>query len=126
MTAEKLETERRRTSPLAMMLQLALILAPSLAAAAPSLGAPVHLRVEGLLEDVAVISEAEPRFSFVHSAEKPTKHGVTQASYRITVKEHGGKTAAWDSGDVKSPNSTEIAYAGSALKPFTRYDWTLE
>lgn len=38
------------------------------ATAAPP-AAPVHLRVEGLLAPVAVLSETTPRFSFVHSPE---------------------------------------------------------
>ena len=47
----------------------------------------VHLRVEGLLEPAAVISEPRPRFSFLHGDQPSatTGFGVTQASYRITV-----------------------------------------
>lgn len=42
----------------------ALSLSPASASAA--LSAPVHLRVENLLPDTAVISEPRPRFSFIH------------------------------------------------------------
>ena len=65
-----------------MLLAAAALLTAS-SAAAP---APVHLRVEGLLESVAVISEASPRFSFVHGDLATTSFGVTQASYHITVR----------------------------------------
>ena len=35
------------------------------ASAAAQIGAPSNLRIEGMLEDVAVVSEANPMFSFV-------------------------------------------------------------
>jgi alpha-L-rhamnosidase len=108
-------------------------------AASPS--APVHLRVEGLLEEVAVISEPLPRFSFVHGELATPSFGVTQASYHITVADADATTAGghadadataatataplWDSGDVTSSNCSQIVYGGKALSPFTRYTWTV-
>jgi hypothetical protein len=136
---------------LALLLPLLLATTAGSAAAAPTaatlttahaaaaLPAPVHLRVEGLLEEVAVISEALPRFSFLHGDVGAGSFGTTQASYRITVvgSDPGGTatqavaaaTAAaplWDSGDVKSTNCSQLVYAGKALAPFTRYTWTVE
>lgn len=101
---------------------LGAVLSASLAAA------PVHLRVEGLLEQVAVISEQLPRFSFLHG-EAPPGFGITQASYRITVAGEDAPAAAlplWDSGEVESSNCSEIVYRGKALAPFTRYRWSVE
>ena len=50
--------------------------------------APEHLRVEGLLESVAVISEPLPRFSFLHGElAGGGNFGVTQTSYHIIVAE---------------------------------------
>ena len=93
-----------------------------------ALPAPFHLRVEGLLEAVAVISEPSPRFSFLHGADlAPQSFGVTQASYRITVAAADDTAAAkevWDSGYVNSSNCSQIVYAGKALAPFTRYTWS--
>ena len=86
---------------------------------------PVYLRVEGLLEDVAVISEPYPRFSFVHGdAVATTDFGVTQASYHIVVVDAGTSTVLWDSGEVVSTNNSQILYAGKPLLPFTRFAWT--
>jgi hypothetical protein len=101
-------------------------------AVAPKLPAPVGLLVEGLEVEVAVISEARPRFSFLHGASISSllPRGSVQASYRLTVTpvggEEEGKKAVWDSGAVLSRNSTQIVYAGSALQAFTRYSWTAQ
>jgi alpha-L-rhamnosidase len=112
--------------PAPMMLTLPLFYA---AAAAPP--APTHLRVEGLTATVAVISEPEPRFSFVHGDQPatPPRFGLTQSSYHITVADTDSLLAdappLWDSGDVKSSNCSQIVYAGQALRPFSRYTWTV-
>ena len=114
---------------LGMLLAAAAALVAATSAAPP---APVHLRVEGLRESVAVISEANPRFSFIHGDLAGPSFGVTQASYRITVADadaDADETGAtlWDSGNVKSSNCSQIVYAGKkALSPFTRYTWTAE
>ena len=79
-----------------------------------------------------MISEPQPRFSFLHGGGVAgAAFGVTQARYRITVTDADADadTAAaqlWDSGDVKSTNCSEITFAGAPLRPFTRYDWTAE
>ena len=102
--------------------------APSVAAAVSS-SAPVHLRVEGLLEPVAVISEALPRFSFLHADDDAAAagggFGITQASYHIVVADADTGASMWDSGDVESSNCSQIVYAGRPLPPFTRFAWTV-
>ena len=99
----------------------------SWAAWADALSAPVNLRVEGLEENVAVVSVAAPRFSFLHDDGSATlPRGVTQTSYRITVSKlapgassESAGALLWDSGHVKSANCSEIAFAGStALASF--------
>ena len=99
-----------------------------MAASAAALDPPRHLRVEGLHQGAAIISEARPRFSFLHGA-APSGFGVTQASFRITVTDADADDATsqhyWDSGLVKSSNCSQIEYGGDELKPFTRYDWTV-
>eukprot|EP01047_Picozoa_sp_COSAG01_P022437 COSAG01_NODE_1331_length_10699_cov_28.574717_1_plen_282_part_00 len=102
------------------------------------LEAPHSLKVNGLLPAVAVISDAMPRFSFMHSQlSGMATFGITQASYRITVHKVGSSRAAatgdlhdynlmWDSGGVNGTNCTQIVYAGRALIAFTRYEWTAQ
>ncbi len=101
---------------------------------------PSGLLVEGLEPAVAVISVAVPRFSFVHQGDAAPplpglNRGTVQRSYRITVTALSGgesdnagaanaTTPLWDSGDVNSSRCSQIAYAGAALKPFMRYQWT--
>ena len=105
--------------------------------AASAAAAPTNLRVEGLAPEVAVISEPLPRFSFVHAdvPDAQAVRGTRQRSYRITVREAAYATDAaaavptaplllWDSGDVASANCSEIEYNGTALQPFSRYEWT--
>lgn len=89
-----------------------------------SLESPHSLKVNGLLEAVAVISSPVARFSFVHSELATPAFGVTQSSYHITVSAVDSGALLWDSGDVASANCSEIVYGGPALTPFTRYTWT--
>lgn len=53
----------------------------SSAGSASTMPAPEHLRVEGLLESAAVISEPLPRFSFIHgdlvSIKKRCRTGIS-------------------------------------------------
>ena len=95
-----------------------------LAAAASPMPAPRHLRVEGLEQAAAIISEPLPRFSFLHSLPSSARN-TTQLSYRITVSERDGGRRLWDSGDVQSSACSQVVYGGVALAPFTRYEWTV-
>lgn len=92
------------------------------------LPAPVHLRVEGLEQNVAVISDPFPRFSFLHGMIGGASFGVTQVSYRIIVADADTNSTEllWDSGEVLSANCSQIVYgAGNGLVPFTRYKWNV-
>ena len=86
------------------------------AAVTQPLGAPCNLRIEGLApasQDV-VLSELRPQFSFLHAPlAAPVPFGVVQArSYRLTVTRRGG-AMVWDSGEVRSSNSSGIIYGES-------------
>eukprot|EP01047_Picozoa_sp_COSAG01_P071226 COSAG01_NODE_10999_length_2030_cov_1.718281_1_plen_629_part_01 len=111
---------------MAVFLAGVLWMLPCCALAAVVLPAPVSLLVEGLEADVAVVSEAQPRFSFHHgNLTALLPRGSQQVSYQLTVAIMGSSTPLWDSGVVTSSNSTQIDYGGSKpLEPFTRYEWT--
>ncbi|MCE7011355.1 glycoside hydrolase family 78 protein [Kibdelosporangium philippinense] len=57
---------------------------------------------------------ANPRLSWVLGSELP---GARQTAYQIRVK------GMWDSGKVSSDQSVAVRYAGSPLRPQTRYEW---
>ena len=69
---------------------------------AAQLGPPGNLRVEGLLPEVAFLSEPKPQFSFVPPNSPPGEFNTTQLTYRITVSHTGAATPIWDSGNVAS------------------------
>ena len=94
---------------------------------APAAHANGHGRVS--LDDLKVERKAQPlgidvehpRFSWVvGSKERDTE----QRSYRVKVSTRG-KTV-WDSGTVRSRESSDVAYDGPALAAATRYDWRVE
>ena len=66
------------------------------------------------------IDETVPRFFYTLSGD-----GARQVSRRITVKDASGRTV-WDPGVVQSPETTQIEYAGTPLRPRTRYTWRVE
>ena len=95
--------------------------------------APVRLRVEGLEQwpqQPVVLSEALPRFSFSHGRLAPgAPRGLAQSAYHVTVElqRRGAENplVVWDSGVVRTANSSDIAFAGSEpLRPFEAYKWT--
>lgn len=108
---------------------------PRPCAAAPQalLPAPVHLHVEGLLPAAAVISEAVPRFSFIHAAHDPRQQrrqrqrqqppapqpfGVVQRTYRITVSRawaFPANTTHMPKTGLGKRDKSALAVAGSVL-----------
>ncbi|MBO5008135.1 MAG: family 78 glycoside hydrolase catalytic domain [Clostridia bacterium] len=72
------------------------------------------------------ISEPQPRFSWQMVS---SVNGESQAAYRICVAEGAAALAKgdylWDSGRITSGQCFGISYRGAALKPFTRYTWTV-
>jgi len=64
-----------------------------------------------------------PRFSW-QMATSGTERGLYQKAYQIEVREESGEIV-WDSGKREKDVSINIEYAGSSLKPTTRYSWTV-
>jgi alpha-L-rhamnosidase len=86
--------------------------------------APVHLRTN-VLEDPIGIDTPRPTFFWQSDAKTSD---WAQSAYEIVVGtdlEHlrPGKTAAWDSGRVKSSESLDISYAGATLRSQQHYLW---
>jgi alpha-L-rhamnosidase len=88
-----------------------------------SLNALGQVTVQGLMTEASVtplgIDEKKPTFTWQMQA---GGRGYQQTAYQIVVTDAGG-TVAWDSKKVNSSYSLNIPYAGSALRPATRYTW---
>ncbi|HJV78874.1 MAG TPA: family 78 glycoside hydrolase catalytic domain [Paludibacter sp.] len=65
------------------------------------------------------IDVTQPRFSWQMAS---PKKGCHQTAYQIMVTDEAGQKV-WDSGKTPSDVSLNISYAGSPLKPSTRYKW---
>ncbi|HEX4320507.1 MAG TPA: family 78 glycoside hydrolase catalytic domain, partial [Acidobacteriaceae bacterium] len=106
------------------------ILPPSSHAAAKagsSQDAPVGLQTDNLINPLG-LDNPTPQFAWQLS---DTRRGAHQTAYRIQVATTlellaSGKPDAWDSGRIESNQSIGIPYAGSAVKPSTRYYWQVE
>jgi alpha-L-rhamnosidase len=87
--------------------------------------APGHLRCEYRINPMGM-DEPQPRLEWVNAA-GPGERGQRQTAWQIQVaadaKGLGTAGAAWDSGKVVSPESTQIAYGGQPLLPRQRYVW---
>ena len=78
----------------------------------------VKLRTE-YAETPLGIDVTQPRFSWQMAS---MKKGCFQVAYQITVTDESGQKV-WDSGRTLSDVSLNIKYAGTPLKPCTRYKW---
>ena len=96
-----------------------LIAAP--AQAAESVKAPSALTVEHQAHPLAVES-ATPQLGW---AVNDNRFNAKQSAYEIKVGTTPGASDVWDSGKVDSSDSANVPYAGPALKPSTRYFWTV-
>ncbi|MGI6107013.1 MAG: family 78 glycoside hydrolase catalytic domain [Lachnospiraceae bacterium] len=76
------------------------------------------LRTENRREPI-LIGAGKPVFSWKIGTDE---ENWFQKSYRILVREESGETV-WDSGETESRRQNQIEYAGTALKPDTRYLW---
>ena len=76
------------------------------------------LTVDGLVNPLGIESET-PLFGWRMESDLT---GAKQTAYQITVTDPAGKIV-WDSGKVEDAASQNIAYAGEALQPKTRYQW---
>ena len=63
------------------------------------------------------LDEARPRFSWQMRSEE---RGAAQAAYRLTLTDEQGQLV-WDSGRVDDATSLAVPYAGTLLRPETRY-----
>ena len=68
------------------------------------------------------LDEVRPRFSWQMRSEE---QGAAQAAYRLTLTDEQGQTV-WDSGRITSSTSLAVPYAGTMLRPETRYRWTVD
>ena len=68
------------------------------------------------------IDVPEPRFGWRMESDR---YDQRQARYRIVVTEASGTETVWDSESVDSDVSVGVVYRGGALKPCTRYNWTV-
>jgi alpha-L-rhamnosidase len=66
----------------------------------------------------------KPRFSW-QITNLPKQFGQKQKAYQIIVTNEANQTV-WDSQKIASDVSLGIEYAGQALKPTTKYTWTLK
>jgi hypothetical protein len=121
----RIDVARPRT--LASLLAIAVLLLAALAlapAAAHAAGAPTSLRTEHLSNPLGIDATA-PRLSWSLA---DTTRGAAQTSYRVLVATSAANLAAdvgdaWDSGVVRSAQTSLLAYAGRTLQPGTRYLW---
>ncbi|AWM35132.1 alpha-L-rhamnosidase [Hymenobacter nivis] len=100
-----------------------LLLGPPAARAAGGAGAPTDLRCEYLTNPLG-LDAPRPRLTWRLA---DGRRGAAQTAYQLTVGPDSGAVArggggAWTSGRVASARQL-VAYAGPALRPFTKYYW---
>ena len=64
-----------------------------------------------------------PRFSWQMAADF-SERGISQTAYQLVVTTNDGNVV-WDSKKTTGDKSLNIEYAGKALQPATRYNWTV-
>ncbi|MFJ7074000.1 family 78 glycoside hydrolase catalytic domain [Streptomyces sp. NPDC098781] len=99
---------------------------PATAASVPHRAAVEGLTVEHRTNPLGVDAE-RPRFGWRTAS--PVR-GRRQSAYRILVATAPDRLTptradVWNSGRVTSPDSVAVRYAGPALRPATRYHWTV-
>ncbi len=88
----------------------------------PAAATPIHLRTDHLTNPIGIDSP-KPIFAWQSDA---TTLNWTQSAYQILIATSEANLAhpdIWDSHRITSSDSINIPYAGSALKPQTRYFW---
>src|SRR6266567_6223313 len=88
---------------------------------------PFQLQVNNL-ETPLGIDDPAPNFSW--GLNDPAR-GARQTAYEVSVASkrdllQAGKSDVWSSGRVASAQSLNVRYAGQALKPSTRYWWSVK
>ena len=94
--------------------------------AAPSLQ-PMHLTCEYLHNPLGIDTRV-PRFSWTLTS---IERNQLQSAYEIIVSDNlkqvqEGKGNIWSTGKNCFTKSIQVEYAGSALKPFTKYYWRIK
>lgn len=88
-----------------------------------SLQASAQTKIQGLLTQGTVtplgIDDRTPAFTWQMSS---PERGMSQSAYQLVVTDPSGKLL-WDSKKVRSSSSLNTLYAGSTLRPSTRYQW---
>jgi alpha-L-rhamnosidase len=89
-----------------------------------------RMRCEYLVNPLG-IDETQPRLDWLLTSAGATPHDLKQTSYRILVASSAdllaqNKGDLWDSGDVTSGATTQIAYTGSALTSRARCYWKVQ
>ena len=124
--ASKLSLRRLRAG---LVVVLSLVLFGSLSSPPAAVAAPTGLQVGSLttehVADPLGIDTSHPLLGWVITA---SGRGVSQSKYEIRVAAdegdlHSGRGLLWDSGQVRSSQSFDVAYGGPALASQTRYYW---
>ncbi|MFI5732739.1 family 78 glycoside hydrolase catalytic domain [Kribbella sp. NPDC051587] len=106
-------------------LALAALLAMPVSTASATPAPQVHNLKTNALSEPLGIAAGKPRLSWQLDSDR---RGVAQSRYEVHVASSPSKLAhpdAWDSGVVRSDRSVEVEYAGTALKPYTQYFWSV-
>jgi alpha-L-rhamnosidase len=130
----RLNPERMAGIPLKLRVMVAAAVISFLVSLAPFAHAESPCAPTGLLCDLlahpeeTVITTATPEFGWIYN---PTFPGDVQAGYRIIVASDEssairGTGDVWDSGVVKSPDSINVPYGGTALQASTDYFWRVQ
>ena len=90
---------------------------------------PQDLRCEYLVNPQG-LDVRQPRFSWVYSFPEDKMSDLSQTAYRIRVAGSlvdltGGKSVDWDSGWVKSNQTSQLVYSGKPLVSDRIYYWTV-
>ena len=121
-------TPRRWNAVLAALMAIALLPMYGVETSRAATQATVtrHLTVEHRRNPLGVDVEA-PRFGWQMAS---TRRGSRQTAYQILVSTNPRRLTprladVWNSGRVASSDSVAVSYAGPALKPSTRFFWTV-
>ncbi len=111
---------------LALFVSVFLLISSAFSQTTQSTDSPSRLQTEYRTNPLGIDASA-PRFSWVVP---DIQRNTLQTAYQIVVgsiEENiaSGEADIWDSGKVTSTQSINIAYAGSLLKPHTRYYWAV-
>jgi len=110
--------------PASLLLFLLSLISIAIRVSPQAVNPPIGLRVEYLEPSLAKgIDVVSPRFSYLLTS--PSERGFVQSAYQILVSTNSSVSSGdvWDSGMVKSAQTSQISFAGSALKSDTSYWW---